>query len=285
VVAMTATGKLKWWSRLYHEFLSKQKDGRYQAGDTRTSTPDQYVDHLALDYANNLLVVGARCHGNNVINLWPGNDIAAKPGAHGFQDHFTGKNGNIHISWLGKLALDDGHLHAATYVAEFGDAMEGAGEPSKEPLLDGWPSYNAGWPNVNTTRIHEMQVDDKGRIYIAAVGRRVVTTANAYVKMPKKTEGASQWCNFVRVYTPELNALVYSSIMSGPWDSKTGAGGGNIELSAVVPLPNGAVAVGWNALDEKSKQPAGAPLHTTHVPPWGTDQPLGSTGVLFVLEW
>ncbi|HEY3322847.1 MAG TPA: hypothetical protein VGP72_20500 [Planctomycetota bacterium] len=285
LVAMTRTGKLKWWSRLYHEFLSKQKDGTYQAGDARNSTPDQYVDHLAMDVAGNNVVVGARCHGNNVVNLWAGNEVAARPGARGFQDHFSGKNGNIHISWLGKLSVDDGHLFAATYVAEYVDGMDGAGAPSREPLLEGWPSYNAGWPNVNTTRLHDLQVDDNGRVYIIATGRRVVTTANAYMKMPKKGEGVSQWCNFVRVYTPDMNTLVYSSILSGKWDPTTGAEGGKVELRSVVPVPNGALVVGANALDEKPKQPTGTPLLTTKVPTWGTEKPIGITGIFSRLEW
>lgn len=114
VVAMTASGGLKWWSRVYHEFLPKDASAKkgdvLRDGDTRTSTPDQYVDHLAVDDAGQTLVVAARCHGNNVINLWSGDAIAARPGAHGFQNRFTGSNGNVHIQWLGKLALADGQL-------------------------------------------------------------------------------------------------------------------------------------------------------------------------------
>lgn len=62
VIAMDSSGMLMWWSRLYHEITP--------LGDTVNSSPDQYVDALAIDYANDKLVVGARCHGNNVENFW-----------------------------------------------------------------------------------------------------------------------------------------------------------------------------------------------------------------------
>ena len=110
VIAMDSTGNLKWWSRLYHEITP--------LGDTLNSTPDQYVDALAIDYTNNKLVVGARCHGNNVENFWEGNTINSNGGANGFQNSFTGTQGNIHISWLGKLQLNNGVLTNSTYKAQ-----------------------------------------------------------------------------------------------------------------------------------------------------------------------
>ena len=69
VIAMNESGTMLWWSRLYHEITP--------AGDTMESVPDQYVDALAIDYSNNKLVVGARCHGNNIENFWEGNQIAS----------------------------------------------------------------------------------------------------------------------------------------------------------------------------------------------------------------
>ncbi len=92
VIAMDTAGTLLWWSRLYHEITP--------AGDTIESLPDQYVDALGIDYAHNKLVVGARCHGNNVENYWEGNTVASNPAAYGFQNQFTGTNGNIHESWI-----------------------------------------------------------------------------------------------------------------------------------------------------------------------------------------
>lgn len=62
VLAMTSTGLLKWWSRLYAE--------RDANGNGQNSTPDQYVDGLTVDPSTGTLVVLARCHGNNISNFW-----------------------------------------------------------------------------------------------------------------------------------------------------------------------------------------------------------------------
>jgi hypothetical protein len=306
VVAMTHTGQLKWWSRLYHEFLDKNGNGQFDAGEPANSSPDQYVDYLAIDYSKAAqsgdLVVLARCHGNNVINLWNGDKIAARPGAKGFKHGFSGSGGNFHLSWLGKLGLDDGTLHAASYLAEMADDMAGAGSPSGDPLLDGWPDPNAGWPVLNTTRAKDLTVDNRGCVYVLATGRRVVTTANAFQKMPKKAEGVSSWSDFVRVYTPDLGRVVYSSILSGPWHPATGQGGGNVALGAVSPWKDGVLIAGDAAAYTrediaKSKQPdrqgrlntlpdsllgmaKGHAMPTANVPAWGTAQPKGATGIL-----
>lgn len=90
VLAQSASGKMKWWSRLYSEFVDKNNNGTYDEGEPRNSTPDQYVDFLALDYSALLLeggtlVVGARAHGNNIIGFWNGDKIAARPTAKGFK--------------------------------------------------------------------------------------------------------------------------------------------------------------------------------------------------------
>lgn len=90
VLAMTDTGAIKWWSRLYHEMSA---DGK----SVLNSTPDQYIDGLAVDQITSALVVLARCHGNNISNYWSGNAVALHPGTNSFQNTFTGTNGNIHI--------------------------------------------------------------------------------------------------------------------------------------------------------------------------------------------
>jgi hypothetical protein len=124
VICFDPSGSLVWWSRLYHEITP--------AGDTVYSLPDQYVDALAIDYAHDKLVVNGRAHGNNTENLWEGNSIAANPSASGFQNQFTGTNGNIHESWLGKLDLNDGTLLNSTYVAELFEGTGGLGT-QKQP--------------------------------------------------------------------------------------------------------------------------------------------------------
>lgn len=312
VIAMTQSGQMKWWNRLYPEWLDKNGDGTFDEGDPRNSPPDQYVDYMALDYSPSLvpggtLVVGARSHGNNVINLFSGDKLAARKDAKGFKNQFTGAGGNFHLSWLGKLELDDGMLQAATYVAEMGDEMKGAGKPSSAPLLDGWPDPNAGWPVLNTTRLRALNVDEKGRVVIAAVGRRVLTTRNAFQKMPKKEEGLSSWSDFVRVYTSDLSNIEYSSLLTGAWDWKTGAGGGNIEITRAVLLENGVAVAGfhdvWKQKDiedsvknaqKKGGEPLstnligqtkGVPLPVVGVPSWAQSSPNGQSAVAAVLQF
>lgn len=266
VVALRKDGSLKWWSRLYHETPDN-------------STPDQYVDHLAIDYKNGSAVVLARAHGNNVQNLWSGDKVAANPGATSFHNGFTGTNGNIHISWLGKLTLDKGNLSAASWVAEYVDGMAGTGAPYTDPNLDGWPSHNASWPDLNTTRVQSMEVDGEGRVYLTGVGRRTITTKTAYQKMLKKDEGSSTWNAFVRVFTPQLETLVYSSLIVGSWDPANGNGGGNTVLDGVLPLDKGVIAVGRHDIDEMTGMPVGNAVPTINEPAWGGKSPAGESAI------
>jgi hypothetical protein len=243
VMAMNNDGLLLWWSRIYHEVTPN--------GDTTNSTPDQYIDALAIDYSqpvsSGVLVVSARCHGNNVENLWEGNTIAANANASGFQNQFTGTNGNIHISWLGKLQTADGTLLNSTYVAEYNNTTTGLGGPHSDPNLDNWPDPNAGWPNVNTTYLGKnmLKVTADGSVIVLGKGRRTITTANAYQKMIRQTgSGNSCWNDFVRQYTPTLSKPLYSSILVGQWDTVTQTGGDNVRLYGMFKTEHGIIAVG-----------------------------------------
>ncbi len=281
VVAMDETGALKWWSRLYHEITPE--------GDIVNSSPDQYIDALAVDYsqpaAAAFLTVNARCHGNNVENLWEGNEIAANPAAWGFQNRFTGNSGNIHISWLGKLKLQSGDLHHATYVAEYAEGADGLGAPHADPLLDGWPDPNAGWPTLNTTRLakNNLKVTADGSVCIIGKGRRTITTANAYQKMVLPASGElSTWNSFARVYPADLSAPAYSSLVVGDWDTATQAGGDNVNLYGIFKTKDGIIAVGEHQADENGNA-LGNPIPTANPPAWGTDLPDGQTGVIAYL--
>ena len=163
---------------------------------THTSTPDQYIDAIAIDYSTpaqvsgngSVFYVAARCHGNNVSNFWNGNAIAANPGGQGFVNNFTGSNGNIHIGWIGKFRdeVEKGTILASTYVAEFIEVADfgdysGMSGGYSDANLDDWPSHNAGWPDVNTTRIDSrISVDSQGRVLLTGYGRSVHTTADAF---------------------------------------------------------------------------------------------------------
>lgn len=85
--------------------------------------------------------------------------------------------------------------------------------------------------------------------------------------MPPLGGGAGTWNEFVRVYTPDLSALVYSTLVTGDWDRETGAGGGNTRLAALAPAPGGVVTVGA-LLRGDDGAPQGAPVPVTAPPSW-----------------
>ncbi|MBK9402514.1 MAG: T9SS type A sorting domain-containing protein [Bacteroidetes bacterium] len=276
VMAMDQNGTLLWWSRLYHEITP--------AGDTVNSTPDQYLDALAIDYSlpqqNSFLVVAARCHGNNIENLWEGNQIAANPSANGFQNTFTGTSGNIHISWLGKIKLADGTLHHSTYMAEYAEGTGSLGAAHPDPNLDGWPNPNTGWPNVNTTYIgkNRIKVTADGSVLVLGKGRRTITTANAYQKMVKPANGGlSCWNEFVRLYTPDLSKPLYSSLLVGAWDTLTQSGGDNVRLMGVWKTDSSIVVIGKHT-------GSGAELPLQNIPGWGNNNYNGETAILACLR-
>lgn len=276
VIAFANDGKQKWWQRLYKE-------------TPQNSTPDQYVDGLAIDYGTDgALVVLARCHGNNVINLWSGNKIEhPKNPKSAFQNSFTGKSGNIHISWLGRLTLDEGTMLHATYVAEWADTAKLDSKPLPDPLLDGWPSPNGGWPDVNTTRCQpSLTVDPAGNIYVLGTGRRVITTSNALQKMPKISEGESKWSDFIRVYDRELKSLKYSSLITGTWDPATkGAPTSDVKLEGVFPVKGGVLVAGHAPLSKDGSVPAGPDMPVKNAPPWAAKSRTGEMGVLGLLNF
>lgn len=274
VIAFDSTGNMLWWNRLYHEITP--------IGDTVGSIPDQYVDALAIDYANNKLVVAARAHGNNTENLWEGNTINADPNAYGFQNRFTGSNGNIHESWLGKLQLADGVITNATYVAELAEGTEGLGTAHPDPNLDGWPSPNTGWPDVNTTYItkNNMKISSNGDVCMLGVGRRTITTKNAYQKMVKPFWGGkSCWNSFVRMYDSKFHVPKYSSLVVGQWDTLTQAGGSNTELYGLYKTSKGIIAVGRHTADSANNANGNA-IPITNLPNWGVATPTNESAIL-----
>lgn len=228
------------------------------------------------------LVVGARCHGNNVENFWEGNTIAADTNACGFQNNFTGTNGNIHESWLGKLQLYDGLLTNSTYMAELAEGTGSLGTPHPDPNLDGWPDPNTGWPDVNTTRIakNNMKVSSNGDVCLLAVGRRTITTANAYQKMVKPYYGGlSCWNSFVRVYDSQFHVPKYSSLIVGVWDTLTQAGGDNTEMFGIYKTNLGVICVGRQKADT-SGTPIGNTIPVTNSTPWGNTTPQDESAIL-----
>jgi hypothetical protein len=287
VISYTATGALKWWSRLYQEVSDANGNGQIDPGETRLSSPDQYVDGLTHDHATTpaRLVVLGRCHGNNTVNLWRGNNLAASPGAAGFMNQFTGTEGDIHIGWIGKFRETDGVILNSTYLAGYQRASVLTQNAYTEAIHDAWPSHNAGWPNLTTTRAETgaLRCDAIGRVYVCGIGPRMVTTQNAWQKLPRITqrlnEGISPWSQFVRVMSPDLRTAVYSSALTGVWTYPTeGAqpsNSDNTDLSGVCPVNGGVLAVGEHKLASGAVQGNAVPASQT--PAWGSAQPLGGT--------
>ena len=276
IVAMAANGRLLWWDRLYQE-------------TSQNSSPDQYIDGVAVDYGRNRLVVMARSHGNNTINLWRGNGIALKPGGSGFQNQFTGTNGNIHISWLGSYGLASGRIHASTYVAEYVEGSTNYGAPLADPIFGGWPNPNAGWPDVNTTRCGadagfsgEIAVGPGGEVAVLCQGRRTLTTTDALQQMPRPNAAprdAGTWNDFVRVYSADLSTVLYSTLITGQWDRSTGAGGDNTDLVGVDFGSDGLRVVGRHLADS-SNVARGEPVPTASAPAWGGTRPQGESALI-----
>lgn len=274
VMAMDSQGELLWWSRLYYE---KRPDGTLQR-----STPDQYIDDLAIDYVNDLLTVVARCHGNNVENFWDGNEVDFNSNAQGFQNRFTGNNGNIHIQWIGKLSLSQGVLNNCTYWGEYNEGASSLGNPLTSANLNNWPNPNLGWPDLNTTRAksNSMKVTSDGSVLVLGKGRRTMTTSDAYQSMPLPNSSLkSCWNSFVRLYNPVLSFPLYSSLLVGNWDTSTGSGGDNVNLNGSFKTDDGIIVVG-------NHTGINGQLPTSDIPSWGRNSYITNTptGVIAYLR-
>jgi hypothetical protein len=283
IVAMSPNGAMRWWDRGYEE-------------TTANSSPDQYIDGLAIDYSNDRLVVLGRAHGNNTKNFWQGHQIALNMGASVYQRQFTGTNGNIHYSWLGSYGLADGRVRASTYLGEYVDGTTNYGAALTDPHYAGWPNPNLGWPNFNTTRCGadaahsgEIAIDSEGKIAVSCLGRRTFTTADAFISMPRPNQSplpSSAWNQFVRVYNSDFSQVVYSSLIVGPWDQRPavdggGAGGNNTQLAGLAFSGSHIVAVGMHKADTANATLAmGGAVPTASVPAWGQSTPQAQTALL-----
>lgn len=287
VMAYDSEGEMKWWSRLYHETTggrSSIKNGILEVSDytTNTSTPDQYVDGIAIDYSKPVddgeIIVNARCHGNNIENLWEGNTIAINTNASGFKNGYSGNGGDMHLGWLGRMKKTNGQLQASTYVAEAANDAEWGSSVLKDPNLDSWHNPNDGWLKLTTTRVatNTMKVSGDGYPVIIAKGRRTITTANANQKMLKPEEGSSAWNEFVRIYKPDLSLPLYSSLATGMFDTN-GNGADNTTLLGVCKTAKGVLVVG------KSKN-SGNDINLGNVPTWGKQIRENEDAVLFYFQ-
>ena len=136
-----------------------------------------------------------------------------------------------------------------------------------DPLMDGWPSPNSGWPELNTTRLvpNALKVTSDGSVVIIGQGRRTMTTANAFQKMPKPGKGGtSRWNHFVRQYDRYFKRPFYSSLVAGTWDTINTQPGLEARLRGVFKMTDGLLVVGQH-------NGQGNPLPVLNVPAWGKD--------------
>ncbi|MEZ4798207.1 MAG: hypothetical protein R2809_00220 [Flavobacteriales bacterium] len=105
---------------------------------------------------------------------------------------------------------------------------------------------------------------------IAAVGRRTITTSNAYQKMVLPYYGGlSCWNSFVRQYQSDLSLPKYSSLIVGAWDTITQEGGANTDIYAVYKTNLGILAVGRHQADANTGIKIGEDIPVNSVPSWG----------------
>lgn len=126
---------------------------------------------------------------------------------------------------------------------------------------------NAGWATLNTTRVENntTKVTANGEVLVLGNGRRTITTANAYQKMPLPSTGLkSCWNDFVRLYKNDLTVPLYSSLLVGAWNTTTESGGDNVRLRGVFYTTSGIIAVGYHT-------GTGNELPLSNVPSWGTN--------------
>lgn len=253
VVAMDPIGNIRWWARCMPE-------------DTALSPAAQAIDGMALDYTNNEVVVVGRTIGNSPINFWKGNSIRASLG-NAFQNEYTGDSDEKAISWLGRYKMDSLQIVASTYVGEL-DANQALGTPMANPLYDGWSSLNDGAPNLAETRVWDVQVMAGGEVAILGTSTgRTFTTANAWFKMPKPDRDAVRDSlpagnTFIRVYSRDLQNVVYSTLVEGLWDSRNGNQGNHVSGTGIAVYGNGIVFSGFSQLIPNTTQQQGGLLPT-----------------------
>ncbi|MBT29406.1 MAG: hypothetical protein CMO01_07055 [Thalassobius sp.] len=273
VIAYSQNGSKKWWSRLYTETAGQ-------------SVLNQLVDGMAIDYATSSVVVIGRQKGSAADGFWNGNSVHGNvlqpTGTDSFHSAFTGSN-NTNVSWIGKLRLSNGNLLFSAYIAGYnGGGTLGAAYAEED--LDGWPNHNDGNADLSTTTVNNnVYVDGAGQVYILATSRAFVTTATAYQKHQKPANGSSVSAANVRVYTANLQSLVYTSALTGV-NPASGTGGGNTSLDGAFPVTNGVIVSGRHFAGTNG-QAIGSSIPTSNVPPWGKNSPAGESAILAKLTF
>ncbi|NKB16187.1 MAG: hypothetical protein HC774_03725, partial [Sphingomonadales bacterium] len=152
------------------------------------------------------------------------------------------------------------------------------------------PNPNGGWPNLNTTRCGadagfsgEITVFADGAVGIMCTGRRSITTTDAFQTMPRPNQTpmpVGTWNQFVRVYTPDLSGVKYSSLVVGAWDQSTGVGGDNTRLGGIAEAAGHVLVVGRHIADATTGAAVGVSVPSTDAPSWGALAPSGQSALV-----
>jgi hypothetical protein len=144
------------------------------------------------------------------------------------------------------MNLSDGKMKAATYVGEYANDIGQAGAVFIDPIMNGWPSPNVGNANLNNTRIRGLEVAPNGDVLIRAEATRTITTANAYQRIPKPSQGLAPINHFVRVYNSGLDSIKYSSAVSLVYEPNVATPSANLNVQATVLTQEGIVIAGFS---------------------------------------
>jgi hypothetical protein len=226
LMSFSPEGKLRWTNCFLTGLLSE---------------PDQKTQALEIDPTNGDILVCYWQHGNNQKTL------LLDP--HGWLNKFTGTNGNIKISWIGRVDADSGKLKNSTYIH------------SQMPN-----PKNPRWPDLNSSGVSAMRVDGNGRIY-AGGGTTISfpTTSNAF--LPGVTEFGGH--PMLVVLRPDLSAPHYSTYLS--------AGQGAVNHLAI--LPGGAALCAGKHSTEGTALPVS---NTKSLPFLSESPPAGQKDGLFL---
>lgn len=265
VVGMSVSGEIKWWNRLHKE------------DPVRGSNALQEIEGLDVDYLNNQLVVLGVATDTSVNNFWKGNEITSNPTANGVQNKFTGTNASIRYAWIGKMNLNNGQMRHATYMGEYANNMGLTGNAYQSPRMDGWPSYNSGSPNLARTLVRNVVVAETGEVMVIGEAERVLTTRDAFQKMPKQDQGLAPRTSFIRVYAPNLDSIQYSTAVTGIWDRTIGRLGSNLLVRTATFSDNDVAFIGQHSRGEGN-------MPTTNIPAFGDTTYQNSRGVIGLLK-
>ncbi|MCH8475336.1 MAG: hypothetical protein LAT55_08930 [Opitutales bacterium] len=200
-------GELRWGNILLDGFLSE---------------PDQKNQAIAIDPRNGDILVSFRQHGNNVHSMILHPD--------GFLNRYTGTEGDIMITWIGRIDADSGELRNSTYLY------------SRMPR-----NYDSGWPDLSNYFMYgngNLAVDNDGFVYVSGMSRNVSpTTRNGFIPHSRR----DGFMPVLHVLTPDLSQLSYGTYLSET-DGRT---------LHTIPFPDGTI-FNYGTIGDSG------PFHTAH---------------------